>query len=50
MKRVDGLRYKEIAEILHISEKTVEKHVSIAIKKIDKMLSEQPELKKLLKK
>lgn len=50
MKRVDGLGYKEIAEILHISEKTVEKHVSIAIKKIDKMLSEQPELKKLLKK
>jgi RNA polymerase sigma-70 factor (family 1) len=34
----DGLRYKEVAEILHISELTVRNQVAIAIKKLCKAL------------
>ena len=34
----DGLRYKEVAEILHISELTVRNQVAIAIKKLGKVL------------
>ena len=34
----DGLRYKEVAEILHISELTVRNQVVIAIKKLGKAL------------
>jgi RNA polymerase sigma-70 factor (family 1) len=34
----DGLRYKEVAEILHISELTVRNQVAIAIKKLGKAL------------
>ena len=46
MKRVDGLKYKEIAEILDISEKTVENHITTAIKKIKLMLEQNPSLVK----
>lgn len=34
----DGLRYKEVAEILHISEHTVRNQVTIAVKKLGKAL------------
>lgn len=34
----DGLRYKEVAEILHISELTVRNQVAIAVKKLGKVL------------
>ncbi|OQX72681.1 MAG: hypothetical protein B6D61_13405 [Bacteroidetes bacterium 4484_249] len=44
MKKIDGLKYKEIAEILNISEKTVENHISKAIKKIRSALEGKPEL------
>jgi len=46
MKRIDGLRYKEISKILNISEKTVENHMGNAIKKIKVILDEHPELVK----
>lgn len=46
MKKIDGLRYKEIAEILNISEKTVENHISKALKKIRSLLEQKPELEK----
>jgi len=44
MKRIVGLRYKEISKILNISEKTVENHMGNAIKKIKVILHEHPEL------
>jgi RNA polymerase sigma-70 factor (ECF subfamily) len=44
MKRIDGLRYKEISKILNISEKTVENHMGNAIKKIKTILEDHPEL------
>ncbi len=46
LKKIDGLRHKEIAEILNISEKTVENHITIAIKKIREVLTLNPSLKK----
>ncbi len=50
LKKMDGLRYKEIAEILDISEKTVENHMSPAIKKIREALNQQPALKRFFMK
>jgi RNA polymerase sigma-70 factor (ECF subfamily) len=50
MKRVDGLKYKEIAEILDISEKTVENHITKAIKQIKLILDQNPELVKYFEK
>jgi len=44
LKRIDGLKYKEIADILDISEKTVENHIANAVKKIKTILEEHPEL------
>jgi RNA polymerase sigma-70 factor (family 1) len=38
LSRIDGLKYKEIAEILNISPKTVENHMSIALKYISRAL------------
>ena len=38
--REDGLKYKEVAEILDISIKTVEAHLSTAIKKLRKTLAD----------
>jgi RNA polymerase sigma-70 factor (ECF subfamily) len=46
MKKIDGLKYKEIAEILDISEKTVENHITKAIKQIKLILDQNPELVK----
>jgi RNA polymerase sigma-70 factor (ECF subfamily) len=31
MSRDDGMKYREIAECLHVSVKTVEKHISAAL-------------------
>ena len=39
LSRVDGLSYKEIAEILEISTKTVENQISIALKKLRERLN-----------
>jgi RNA polymerase sigma-70 factor (family 1) len=39
MVKEDGMKYREVAEILSISVKTVEAQVGIAIKKIDKAIS-----------
>ncbi len=44
MKKIDGLRYKEIATILDISEKTVENHIGNAVKRLKSILEEHPEL------
>ncbi len=38
----DGLRHKEVAELLHISPKTVENQLAVAIKKIGQSISFQP--------
>jgi len=38
LSRVDGLKYKEISEILNITPKTVENHIAIALKCISKAL------------
>lgn len=49
MKKVDGLSYKEIAEVLGITEKTVENHITIAVKKIREALRVKPELEAYFK-
>ncbi len=46
MKKIDGLKYKEIAEILNISEKTVENHIINAIRKLRQEIEKKPELLK----
>ncbi len=38
LNRMDGLSYKEIASMLSISDRTVEKHISMAIKQLRKIL------------
>jgi RNA polymerase sigma-70 factor (ECF subfamily) len=38
LSRIDGLKYKEIAEILNISPKTVENHIAVALKYISRAL------------
>lgn len=38
LSRIDGLKYKEIAEILNVTPKTVENHVGIALKYISRAL------------
>jgi RNA polymerase sigma-70 factor (ECF subfamily) len=50
MKKIDGLKYKEIAEILDISEKTVENHITKAVKQIKLILDQDPELVKYFEK
>ena len=49
LKKIDGLRYKEISEVLNISEKTVENHISKAIKKLKALLDKNPELYRYFK-
>ncbi|MEA3461064.1 MAG: RNA polymerase sigma-70 factor [Bacteroidota bacterium] len=44
MKKLDGLSYREIAQVLNITEKTVENHMAIAIRKIRLALQINPEL------
>ena len=38
LAKINGMKYKEIAEVMHISEKTVNNHLVYAIKKITAML------------
>jgi RNA polymerase sigma-70 factor (ECF subfamily) len=38
LSRIDGLKYKEIAEILNVTPKTVENHIAIAMKYISEAL------------
>jgi len=38
LSRIDGLKYKEIAEILNVTPKTVENHIGIALKYISRAL------------
>lgn len=38
LSRIDGLSYKEIAQILSISTKTVENHIAIALKQLKNFL------------
>ncbi|RTZ09984.1 sigma-70 family RNA polymerase sigma factor [Flavobacterium sp. GSP27] len=38
LSRIDGLKYKEIAEIQNVTPKTVENHIAIALKYISKAL------------
>jgi RNA polymerase sigma factor (sigma-70 family) len=38
LSRIDGLKYKEISEILGITPKTVENHIALALKYISKAL------------
>ena len=38
LSRIDSLKYKEIAEILNVTPKTVENHIAIALKYISKAL------------
>ncbi|MCG9793535.1 RNA polymerase sigma factor [Flavobacterium algicola] len=39
LSRIDGLKYKEIAEILNISPKTVENHIALTMRLISEALS-----------
>lgn len=38
LSRIDGLKYKEIAEILNVTPKTVENHIAVALKYISRAL------------
>ena len=38
LSRIDGLKYKEIAEILNVTPKTVENHIAIALKYISRAM------------
>jgi RNA polymerase sigma-70 factor (ECF subfamily) len=44
LSRIEGLTYKEIAELLHISLPTVKLHASLALKKIKKQLATHADL------
>lgn len=48
LKKLDGLSYREISEILGISERTVENHIAAAIRKLRDLLKENPELRNYL--
>ncbi|WP_430612567.1 sigma-70 family RNA polymerase sigma factor [Flavobacterium sp. JP2137] len=41
MSRIDGLKYKQIAEILNLSVRTVENQMSIALRTIEYLLAKQ---------
>jgi len=45
MNRFDGLKYREIAELLNISERTVENHIAYALKALRKKLLKDDTLK-----
>lgn len=48
MHKVDGLKYREIAEVLNISEKTVENHMGNSIKHLRKLVQKHPEIIRML--
>ena len=50
LKKLDGLSYREISEILGISERTVENHIAAAIRKLRDLIKDNPELGDYLKK
>lgn len=50
LKKLDGLSYREISEILGISERTVENHIATAIRKLRDLIKDNPELGDYLKK
>jgi RNA polymerase sigma-70 factor (ECF subfamily) len=39
LAKINGLKYKEIAEVLDITEKTVNNHLVLAVKKITELLN-----------
>jgi len=44
MHKVDGMKYREIAEVLGISEKTVENHMGNSLRHLRKLAAENPQL------
>lgn len=44
MHKVDGFKYREIAEVLNISEKTVENHMGNALRHLRDLANKHPEL------
>ena len=44
MHKVDGMKYREIAEVLGISEKTVENHMGNSLRHLRNLAAEHPEL------
>jgi RNA polymerase sigma-70 factor (ECF subfamily) len=44
LHKVDGLKYKEIAEVLSISEKTVENHMGNALRHLRNLAHKHPEI------
>ena len=44
LNRLEGLTYQEISELLQISVKTVRNHISLALKKIKKQLSQHTDI------
>ena len=44
LSRIDGLSYKEVADMLHISVDTVQEHASVALKKIKKQLMKHADI------
>jgi RNA polymerase sigma-70 factor (ECF subfamily) len=47
LSRIDGLKYKEIAELLNISSKTVESHIVLAMRQIREALL-SPKIKEII--
>ena len=48
MHKVDGMKYREIAEVLSISEKTVENHMGNSLRHLRKLAAEHPEIIKFI--
>ena len=44
LSRIEGLTYNEIAKLLHLSLRTIQKHASLALEKIKKQLMEHADL------
>ena len=44
LSRIEGMTYKEIAELLHISAETVKKHASLALDKIKKQITQHTDI------
>jgi len=44
LSRIEGLTYKETAELLHISADTVKKHASLALEKIKKQITQHTDI------
>ena len=44
LSRIEGLTYKKISELLHISVNTVQEHASLALEKMEKNLSQHTDI------